>query len=1143
MKHIFVTPLQFLINIGLTIFLTLLTLFAFSQAITVNGTALTTASGAGSPSSCSGDYKLRGSGLNPSIVGNCVFLTDGTSTNGSGSISICAPLDLTNNFNLTFTANFGTNAGSGDGIAFTLNGNNDAMLTGVGGDMGYSAYNGSVSNIVTVEFDNWPDPDVDCHHAEINQNGNIELSAPIPLKPCCGSIIDGADYDICISWAVSSGTTGTLTATFNGNLVGSYTGDIAALIGTSTPNWVLSAGCGAGGGQIQTACDIVMDNQASTTPNCPTCTPASVTVSPNPESICSGDVTNVSVSGSGGTSFCWQAQDNLNVNGETSTLTSESSSSFTITETLTNGVPGNQTVTYSIYSESSSGCIGSTTLTVNVYDPGDPFCICTTPNLIINALPGICDGQFLDLFSAVDPSSDLSGNNLSYYTNLTDALNATNPISSIVNSAGTYYIRLEKGSDPTCFTVETFTLTVYPLPNVSAGPNQIVCVGDLVTLSGSGALSYTWDNGVVDGVAFSPSFGTTVYTVQGTDANSCKNTDQVNVTVNALPLVSAGADQTVCEGNSITLSGAGAVSYTWDNGVTDGVAFTPAIGSVTYTVTGTDANSCENTDQVVVVVNPTPTPNAGNDVAICFGESVTIGDNPIWNDEGDNYNWSNGASGVIDLTGGGQDNGQILVSPTTTTTYTVSIIDGNFCIGFDDVLVTVNALPSVSAGSDQTICDGSSVTLSGSGAVSYTWDNGVTDGVAFTPSVGTVTYTVTGTDANSCVNTDQVDVTVNALPSVSAGSDQTICDGSSVTLSGSGAVSYTWDNGVTDGVAFTPSVGTVTYTVTGTDANSCVNTDQVDVTVNPLANAGTNGALALCSTDPSTDLFNQLGGTPDAGGVWSPALSSGTGIFDPSIDAGGTYTYTATNSCGPSTADVVVTVTSNPDPGTNGALTLCSNGAATDLFNQLGGTPDAGGVWTPALSSGTGLFDPTLDAAGTYTYSLNACGGGTVTADVVVTVNALPSVSAGSDQTICDGSSVTLSGSGAVSYTWDNGVTDGVAFTPSVGTVTYTVTGTDANSCVNTDQVDVTVNALPSVSAGSDQTICDGSSVTLSGSGAVSLYMGQWSYRWSSIHSVSRNSHLYSNRYRCQFLCEYRSGRCNSKRLTIRISRIRSDDM
>ena len=149
MKHIFVTPLDFLIKIGLTISLTLLTLFVFSQAITVNGTALTTASGRGSPSSCSNDYKLRGSGLNPSISGNCVILTDGTSTNGSGSISICSPLDLTNDFNLTFTANFGSNTGSGDGIAFTLNGNNDAMLSGVGGDMGYSAYGGSISNIVT----------------------------------------------------------------------------------------------------------------------------------------------------------------------------------------------------------------------------------------------------------------------------------------------------------------------------------------------------------------------------------------------------------------------------------------------------------------------------------------------------------------------------------------------------------------------------------------------------------------------------------------------------------------------------------------------------------------------------------------------------------------------------------------------------------------------------------------------------------------------------------------------------------------------------------------------------------------------------------------------------------------------------------
>ena len=88
------------------------------------------------------------------------------------------------------------------------------------------------------------------------------------------------------------------------------------------------------------------------------------------------------------------------------------------------------------------------------------------------------------------------------------------------------------------------------------------------------------------------------------------------------------------------------------------------------------------------------------------------------------------------------------------------------------------------------------------------------------------------------MNTDQVDVTVNPLPIVSAGVDQTVCIGASVTLSGSGATSYTWNNGITDGTAFTPALGTTTYTVTGTDGNGCVNTDQVDVTVNPLPSTG-----------------------------------------------------------------------------------------------------------------------------------------------------------------------------------------------------------------------------------------------------------------------------------------------------------------
>ena len=101
--------------------------------------------------------------------------------------------------------------------------------------------------------------------------------------------------------------------------------------------------------------------------------------------------------------------------------------------------------------------------------------------------------------------------------------------------------------------------------------------------------------------------------------------------------------------------------------------------------------------------------------------------------------------------------------------------------------VTVNAIPQVDAGLDQTICDGAVVTLSGSGASSYAWDNGVIDGTAFSPGVGTTTYTVTGTDGNGCVSTDQVEVTVNLNPQVSINlaQDSVCLSGSSILLLGS----------------------------------------------------------------------------------------------------------------------------------------------------------------------------------------------------------------------------------------------------------------------------------------------------------------------------------------------------------------------
>jgi len=353
------------------------------------------------------------------------------------------------------------------------------------------------------------------------------------------------------------------------------------------------------------------------------------------------------------------------------------------------------------------------------------------------------------------------------------------PSGAIFTSTGIYNDTIPNSSCGD--SVITINLTINALPSVNGGNDETVCAGTSITLSGTGADTYSWDNAVTDGVLFTPSNNAT-YTVTGTNTvTGCANTDQVIVTVNALPIVNAGNDQTECAGTSITLSGTGADTYLWDNGVIDGLLFTLA-ANTTYTVTGTNtATGCANTDQVDV---------------------------------------------------------------------------------------TVNALPIVNAGNDQTVCAGTSVTLSGTGADTYLWDNGVIDGLLFTPSNNT-TYTLTGTNtATGCANTDQVDVTVNALPTVNAGNDQTICNGDNVILNGSGAATYTWDNAVIDGVSFVPTA-TEIYHLEGIDVNGCQGIDSVQVFINTASDS--------TLTETALDSYTLNGQTYTQSGTYSQVIPNTAG--------------------------------------------------------------------------------------------------------------------------------------------------------------------------------------------------------------------------------------------------------------------------
>ncbi len=141
--------------------------------------------------------------------------------------------------------------------------------------------------------------------------------------------------------------------------------------------------------------------------------------------------------------------------------------------------------------------------------------------------------------------------------------------------------------------------------------------------------------------------------------------------------------------------------------------------------------------------------------------------------------------------------------------------------------------------------------------------------------------------------------------------------------------------------------------------------------VNP--DTGINNTVTLCDTDNAINLFDSLGGSPNIGGVWSPALASGSGILDPSVDPSGTYTYSITiPSCASSSSsNIRVIINEAPDAGNDSNLEICESGFPIDLYTLLEGTPDVGGIWSPTLNSGTGLFDPALDSGGNYTYTVS----------------------------------------------------------------------------------------------------------------------------------------------------------------------------
>lgn len=376
----------------------------------------------------------------------------------------------------------------------------------------------------------------------------------------------------------------------------------------------------------------------------------------------------------------------------------------------------------------------------------------------------------------------------------------------------------DMGADEFCY------LADIPVVSVSINP---ICSGDttMLTLTGNLNESSGWEWYSVscggtseasnDTAWVSPS-STTDYFVRGEGGcSSVSLCGTVTITVNPLPLVgyTVNLNDSICPGDSVSLSGTNANTYTWTGGITNGINFSP-VSSGTYTVTGTDLNGCSNTTTADITVFNLPTVSytaLAND-SVCLGGNVTL------SGTGANiYSWSGGITDAV------------LFTPAVSDTFIVTGTDLNGCSNTDTAEVYVLPLPVVSytVAANDTICLGTSITLSGMGAGSYAWSGGVTNGNSFAPS-GSGTYTVTGTDANGCTNTTTANITVNSLPTVNLGADIVQPSPPALLDAGAGFSSYLWS---TSAVTQTISVSTNgTFNVTVTDANGCTDSDTINVT-------------------------------------------------------------------------------------------------------------------------------------------------------------------------------------------------------------------------------------------------------------------------------------------------------------------------
>ena len=362
-------------------------------------------------------------------------------------------------------------------------------------------------------------------------------------------------------------------------------------------------------------------------------------------------------------------------------------------------------------------------------------------------------------------------------------------------------------NSPTCSVTSTISVVVTPTPNVVVTPPTLVCTHSVVSIVASGASSYTWSNGAT-GPSLSLIPTTTVplqYTVSGANGLCSKQKTITIQPVKTPTLTIQTSAPFDCINTLQTLSGLGATNYSWSTGqLTSTLAFQPQAINM-FTLTGWN-QQCFSKKTYSSAGIPVPTIQiTPNNTLQCIGSVINLHAQGAGG-----YSWVNGPLGSV----------YSITVNAGTNIYTVNGYN-NTCTSSKSLAILGVPIPTLSVvQSGVPLCVGSPFTLTASGASNYLWSNGDTNSVIVLTPTSNVNLSITGKNAQ-CQSTQILNLNVYPQPLLTISGNSVICLGESLTLTGSGATSYQWQNGSLDSsIVINPSISS-SITLLGTSSYGC----------------------------------------------------------------------------------------------------------------------------------------------------------------------------------------------------------------------------------------------------------------------------------------------------------------------------------